>query len=544
MSLSKRLGTEQVIRLIVTVFIVFVVSIIVAQLSVERIAVFLYGKGSTDFYAGLSRGTFELLDESIADQTIEDLRNTVLSLQDKFDSPISLHNRQQLSLPQSGLEILDNGEIYLHVDGKSSTVYRISEQTDGVWSVAMDVNDNDQNAAIATGPLSLIRDKFSGKDLSERSMVLDQLQQSYDAPLSIWKREELDFTAKELARLISRQVVARDTGDSGETYWIGLEQEELVFQAGPFDYPSILKYFNVLLLIAFFSVIVIGCLLWMWPLWRDLQRLRTAAIDIGGGKLETRVQTRKTSLVRSVLDGFNDMAIRTENMVASQRELTNSVSHELRTPLARMMFDIEMAKAPEHANDRARHLDSLEFNIGELKTLVDELLTYAKQERVQSPVELEELSIADMHNWLNAQVARAKRSRDNSCAIEVIIVSGHNESIAFSPQLMAHALSNALQNAMRFAELKIEVHLENQYDNWILCIEDDGPGIPLTDREHVFDPFYRLDESRQRNSGNFGLGLSIVRNIARWHQGEANIAPCRSLGGTRVLIQWPVIAHF
>jgi len=149
-----------------------------------------------------------------------------------------------------------------------------------------------------------------------------------------------------------------------------------------------------------------------------------------------------------------------------------------------------------------------------------------------------------MCQWLNDKVTRAKRSRDNPCAIRVELTNEQDKNIVFSPRLMAHALSNALQNAMRFADKSIEVHLIQQEEHWILGIDDDGPGIPSTDHNKVFEPFSRLDESRQRDSGNFGLGLSIVRNIARWHQGEARIAPCKSLGGTRVEIRWPVNAEF
>jgi len=384
------------IRLFITLFVVLVGSLFVGQLSVQKIEAFLYSKVNSEFYAGLTLGTFELLDESIAGKTGEDLQAAVISIKNIFDSPINLNQRQQLDLPDKGLEAIDSGAIYMHYIFTNSAVYRNSRQTDGIWSITMDVSEYDEAIALATGPLNLIKDKLIDKDPTQRLSVIADLQKSYDLPLSLRKREELNLTDNEKAQLRSQQVVSRSTDERGDLYWIEVDDSGLIFQAGPFKDPSSSNYLLALLITAFLTVLLIGCLLWMWPLWRDLQRLRIASADIGGGKLDTRVQSRQTSLIRSVLDGFNHMAARTENMVASQRDLTNAVSHELRTPLARMMFDLEMARAPEHAQDQTRHLNSLEFNIQELNTMVDEMLTYAKQERVQSPLELEALQLRNV----------------------------------------------------------------------------------------------------------------------------------------------------
>lgn len=530
-------------RLFVTAFILLLVSVIAATVGSSKIQSSLYPHTIRDFYSGLTRGTFDLLDESIAGLVGKELQDTVLLLEDRFHALVSLDHKNELNLPKQAHAILDGGGIYMLDTLDSGTVYRASKATDKIWSIVIDMDNQSESRTIAIGPLSLARDKFSGKDAKARSMALEQLQKTYDIPLSLHSLNELEFTENEIRLLNKRQVVVRNAGENGETLWIALDESDLVFQAGPFDYPAALGLLQAFLIASVVAMLFVGCLLWLWPLWRDLQRLRQASLAIGSGLLQTRVRTRQTSLIKAVLDGFNHMAARTENMVASQRELTSAVSHELRTPLARMMFDLEMAKDSMNTKDLNRHLHSLEFNVAELNTMVDELLTYAKQERVESPLELEAFTATGMRDWLDSLAARAKRSRDNHHTINVCSFADEDDIITFSPRLMAHATSNAIQNAMRFAAKTIVVNLEKRHSEWVISIEDDGPGIEPAHRERVFEPFSRLDESRQRDSGNFGLGLSIVRNIARWHHGHACIADCQSLSGTRVEIRWPVSTH-
>jgi len=528
------------VRLFLTGFCVLIVTVVLAVLSVSSIEMRLYRFNSADFLEYANKGTFLLLDDAIEGRTGNDLKNTVLSVRDRFKTPVALKNIQDLKLPAKGLAVLDAGGVYLHDLGDSSYVLRRSKHVDRIWSIAAVPSRSEERIMAVHGALELAKDKLTGKSANERSQVLSQLQKYTDIPLSLHSSAELNLKDKEKARLEDQQVVVRSAANNGEIFWIQIEQNGPILQAGPVSYPVDKNYVQTILAISFITVFLAGYLFWIWLLWRDLQRLRHAARDIGLGKLDTRVHARKTSFIHSVLDGFNHMATRTENMVASQRELTNAVSHELRTPLARMMFDLEMGKQADNSQDRMRHLDNLELSVVELNTLVDELLTYAKQERVESPLELKKFSQNDASVWLSMQIKRAQRTLKGNQDIEFTMDITFEESISFSPKLMAHAMSNALQNAMRFAESRIHVELQIHYSGWILAVEDDGTGIPAHERERVFQSFARLNESRGRDTGGFGLGLAIVRKIARWHQGDARIVDCVKLSGMRLEIRWPV----
>lgn len=534
------------IRLVITIVLVIAVAINLAIVIGGKIDTAIVYKAGEPFYVGQYRGTFDLLDEALVEHEGASLHSTLVRLKTRFKTPLHLDYKQELDLPEKGWEIVNSNAVYLHDLGESISLYRKSVIPDRVWSIPVVTPYVDERIAHVSGSLSLIKAKLSAADDSLRALAIEELRRSYDVPLALKSMINLDLNKKEISLLNAEQIVVQNPLESGEMFLIKLDKSNVVFQFGPIDYPPSFENRTWYAASILVGIALIFFLLWIWPLWRDLKRLRKASFDIGDGKLDTRVRSHPFSLIKPILDSFNGMALRTENMVESQRELTNAVSHELRTPLARMMFDLQMAKDADNVLEKSRHLASLEFNVGELNTLVDELLTYARQERVESPLELETLSIEDMQDWLINQVSRAQHGRETTYQITINFDSEHinEKSLVFSPRLMAHALSNTLQNAMRFAQVSIVVQLDSHHREWILSIEDDGTGIPDDKHERVFEPFSRLDESRQRGSGGFGMGLSIVRKIAQWHQGNALIAPCKTLSGTRVEIRWPIEAEF
>ncbi|KAG1244107.1 hypothetical protein G6F65_021995 [Rhizopus arrhizus] len=103
---------------------------------------------------------------------------------------------------------------------------------------------------------------------------------------------------------------------------------------------------------------------------------------------------------------------------------------------------------------------------------------------------------------------------------------------------MTRALLNLLQNAIRHAGGRVQVSLTSPApQEYVLTVDDDGPGVPPADRERIFEPFIRLDESRDRGTGGTGLGLAIVSRVARWHHGMA-LATDSPLGGARFVVSW------
>lgn len=111
------------------------------------------------------------------------------------------------------------------------------------------------------------------------------------------------------------------------------------------------------------------------------------------------------------------------------------------------------------------------------------------------------------------------------------------ESLVCELRYMARALANLVRNALTHAHSSVVVSLDRERQQTVIHVDDDGPGIAAADRDRLFEPFERMDRSRTRDSGGFGLGLAIVRQVARWHGGDARIV-ASPLGGTRVSISW------
>ena len=529
------------IRLVLTIIVVLYIANMVADFLFNKIEMAMFYNAGLPFYVSQFQGTFDLLDDAIINHESADFESALAKLRTRFKTPLSLKYEHDLDLPENGWEIIGNGSVYLHDLGDSTSLHRVSVIPGRVWSLSVVPTYEEERVALLTGTLTLIKERLAVEDESRRTLAIEEIGRAYNVPLNLKSLAELDLNEEETSLLDTGQIVTKKPFESGEKFFLALDNPNAIIQFGPIDYPATFESRLWIDSIIFVAIVLTCILLWAWPLWRDLQRLRKASGDIGNGKLDSRVPSHPASLIKPIINSFNDMATRTESMVDSQRELTNAVSHELRTPLARMMFDLQMAKDANPVLRQSRHLDSLETNIGELNTLVDELLAYARQERTDSPIELETMSTDDMQCWLTDQITRAHHGHENTCQITIHFDQTNiiKKSLKFSPRLMAHALSNTLQNALRYSQKNIIVQLESHKNEWILSVEDDGVGIPHDQHERVFEPFSRLDESRQRGSGGFGMGLSIVRKVAQWHQGNALVAPSKLLGGTRIEIRWP-----
>ena len=109
--------------------------------------------------------------------------------------------------------------------------------------------------------------------------------------------------------------------------------------------------------------------------------------------------------------------------------------------------------------------------------------------------------------------------------------------VSCEARYMARAVANFVRNALRYAKKTIEVTVQQSANKTYINVDDDGPGIPLAERERVFEPFTRLDQSRDRASGGVGLGLAIAMQVAKWHRGGVSVSDS-PLGGARVTISW------
>jgi len=274
-------------------------------------------------------------------------------------------------------------------------------------------------------------------------------------------------------------------------------------------------------------------------LWANLIRIKKAADDFGSGNHDARISYRKWSPISNISKAFNQMAEQTQRSIRSQKELTSAVSHELRTPVARMRFALEMLDASQDKKEKTRFVKDINKDIDELDLLLEELLSYARfdQKNYKINPRLEKLI-----PWISDSMEKLMPLANHKMLHYKVEGIGVNETALFEARLMSRVLDNLVQNALRYAKQTVEVTLTKDQDDYLLRVDDDGIGIPENQRKHIFDAFSRLDASRDRASGGFGLGLAIANRIVKAHHGNISIHQS-DLGGASFEVRWSAKAE-
>ena len=215
--------------------------------------------------------------------------------------------------------------------------------------------------------------------------------------------------------------------------------------------------------------------------------------------------------------------------------MVRAVSHELRTPVARIRFGVQIIE--DTAGDDPfvmKQLTGMDSDIQELDELIDEILTYARLEEGGPLLDFELTNIQELILQL---VDEARPPEHVDVRYGGAVGSQHEAEVEY--RYMHRAIQNLIGNACRYAKPQVVVTFSVGADTCRVDVADDGPGIPEEEWNRVFTPFARLDDSRTRSSGGYGLGLSIVRRITYWHGGRAMVSRDEVLGGAKFSLVWP-----
>ena len=235
------------------------------------------------------------------------------------------------------------------------------------------------------------------------------------------------------------------------------------------------------------------------------------------------------------------MGERIEALLAAQRNLLHSVSHELRTPIARLEFALELLRSKAADPALEGRIDAMEGDLRELNALVTELLGMTKLsgqlnalQSGQAVLARAPFAIGPALQSCVAALAFEPAARQLRSHFDAEL--GDIDGVA---RLFERAVGNLLRNALKYGEQTVQLSARRVGPGLLeVVVEDDGPGIPEDERERVFEPFYRLDRSRDRASGGFGLGLSIARQAVQLHGGTL-VVDGSPLGGARFVLRLP-----
>lgn len=335
-------------------------------------------------------------------------------------------------------------------------------------------------------------------------------------------------------RALERGEVVLDVGNKafyrrvdldGERY-IGSDEEVIHARDLPIDVNLALKMEAVRYVIVALALLV-PVALWSRSHWQGLQTLSRVADEFGAGRLSARARMPRSASIYPLAERIDHMADRIEELLVSQKNLLHSVSHELRTPIARLEFALELLDAKAGDPALRQRIAAMEGDVRELNDLVNELLGMARLDSEQA-LQRARVDVADL---LEAALA-ALPPGPQALALEQEPGLGTVEA---DPRLLGRALSNLLRNAQKYASTSIRLSALREAGRLVIAVEDDGPGIPEEERERIFEPFYRLDRSRDRATGGFGLGLSIARKAVLLHGGSLRVE-ASALGGARFVI--------
>jgi signal transduction histidine kinase len=261
-------------------------------------------------------------------------------------------------------------------------------------------------------------------------------------------------------------------------------------------------------LVVFLGVIALAVAIVAYPivrgLTRRLERLHKGVETLGAGNLAARVKVEGRDEVARLAESFNRAAQRIEQLVGAHRMLLANASHELRTPLSRIRLGIELYQEKGDPKYKAE----LERDIAELDLLIDEILLTSRLDASHALPTTEEVDLLAL--------AAEECTRYERCSAQ-----GEAVSVRGDPRLLRRLIRNLLENAARHGTPPVRVEVRREAMRAIVDVMDSGAGVPESERERVFAPFYRLGGDAK----GAGLGLALVRQIARLHGGDATVAP-------------------
>ncbi|HFC91579.1 MAG TPA: HAMP domain-containing protein [Leucothrix mucor] len=517
----------------------------------------------------LTKGTFMLLEKSIEGLSQSQIDAVIEQHRQAFGSFLGLFKIANLPLGNEAIKRLQQGEIVSSAVEDEALVKKTIKETGNmpidmdlvykkmphssrVWriniDIDVDISVNESGIGIELvqgryleGMHYLLQQLLFNEPEEKWQQIINNLHPDYGLPLFLIKESILLDRLKghknieKIRAQILKGELANISSDNAEAAFVQrVPNSDIILQIGPMQIPWMLRYSLLVVILLFVLSIALMLFLWAHPFWSSLIKIKQAADEFGAGNYSARIPYNKHAAIAKIAQAFNRMAEQTQRSIHSHKELTSAVSHELRTPVARMRFALEMLAEADNKKDQQRFINDINTDIDDLDLLLEELLTYARFDRQDSVVKRREEHLIP---WIsNSMEKLMPLANHKNLSYQIEDIDRH-ETAPIDARLMSRVLDNLVQNGLRYAHRQVKITLTKDNDAYLLTVEDDGKGIPKEERAHIFDAFSRLDRSRDRASGGFGLGLAIAKRIVAEHQGELSICDS-ALGGAQFEVRF------
>ncbi|MCW8876244.1 MAG: ATP-binding protein [Kangiellaceae bacterium] len=377
--------------------------------------------------------------------------------------------------------------------------------------------------------------ELSGSDEEEWPQILARIQKKYDYYIETIELDSLPLANRQQLESNGNSIIVETGFIEDEVfvyYRLPATQQVISYTDKDISYEEY-NWIVLWYLIALMLAIAAAVYALARPIARHVFNLAKVSKQFGEGDFKSRADENAPYPLDHLAKAFNRMSQEITQLIKEQEVMTGAVSHELRTPMANLRFALDMTRNIDNVKALREHIEEMDQDIESMEKLIDELLTYARMKR---SADFETAEPAELEPELSKAVRQIEKLRDD---INITVKPSLKVSHPIFKRDFQRALLNILRNAQKYANSKIEIVIEQSPDNLTIHIDDDGPGIPLEQREDIFIPFKRLDQSRSKESGGYGLGLAIVERIVAKHKGKVTI-DTSPLGGARFSFIFPI----
>lgn len=358
----------------------------------------------------------------------------------------------------------------------------------------------------------------------QRKAVSERLSEDIGFGIQVLQTDDIVSTADSPASMATLVDAAGNT-----SYLRNAPSLNGLIRLGPIAQQRESLLLNMLPPLFYLSIFVIVGL-WLRPLLKDLNLITGAAQRFAADYREPLSTAEDATQLTSLAKNLDEMSSRLSALIRSQKELIAALSHEMRTPLARIRFALAVL-GNTRGKDMQEQLDELSDDVQEIDQLIATMLSYARLDHPDLRMTWQDVPLDP---WLTQSLEKCRQPG------KVISVEKGEASdeLCMDPRLMGLALSNLLVNARHYAKENVRCTVRCNAGQYQIIVEDDGKGIPDSEREAIFKAFTRIDDSRNRETGGYGLGLAIVSRIAALHGGNVSAGQSDELGGAMFTLSW------
>ncbi|TSH73748.1 HAMP domain-containing protein [Acinetobacter sp. RF15A] len=494
-----------------------------------------------EYRESLTDGMAYIISEGVARQpNLQQKMDWISDASDLLELPIYYIEASKVDVTRAEARRLAERKAVVRWDAKTSVAYIVVALQDDPEHYLYIKADNITERQMKALPVFIL--DYLVYYPGQEKEYLERIQSYFSYPISIETVQALPLDSEQIGRLrLDHSIILyRDSASiRGTTISIvspipGSTSEVLVMGPVPlFNWMPFQLAAGITLLSLF--VLSLGVYGLLVPMQRKLREVNYALNKMKSGNMSLRLPIEGNDEMATLASSYNNMSDHIQRLIEAQRELMRAVSHELRTPVARIRFAVEMMADEDDYDYRLQQVEQIDKDIEALNTLIDEIMTYAKLEQGMPSIEFEHVDLYEVLNQVAVETEALKTGK-------VIELQAMSDDIVVEAErrYLHRVIQNLVGNAVRYCDSRILLSggLDAEGQAYI-CIEDDGPGIPEIDRARIFEAFARLDDSRTRASGGYGLGLSIVSRIAYWFGGSIEVDQSPKLGGARFIMTWP-----